>query len=200
MLAPFARRPLTQSPRYVRSLAALPRVPSSRFATPRFSSTTESDSSSTSESDLLKSAETALSDAAELYDQHDVLSKRFEEIVKVVDEVKSLSKEAQPSSHTRSKPVFSKGSDVAKLSAEYKLLNTENAWKLTAAGTGLYKTFFFKTYARCLVSFLPLSLLLRCMLNCQDFIQIIGINSKARSHHPHMSFVGHPIYIYIFLA
>jgi 4a-hydroxytetrahydrobiopterin dehydratase len=112
-----------------------------------------------------------LSDAAELYDQHDVLSKRFEEIVKVVDEVKSLSKEAQPSSHTRSKPVFSKGSDVAKLSAEYKLLNTENAWKLTAAGTGLYKTFFFKTYARCL-----------------DFIQIIGINSKARSHHPHMSF------------
>ncbi|QKX64429.1 uncharacterized protein TRUGW13939_11603 [Talaromyces rugulosus] len=173
MLAPFARRPLTQSPRFVRSLAALPRVPSSRFATPRFSSTAESDSTSTIESGL-KSAETALNDATELYDQHDVLSKRFEEIVKVVDEVKSLSNEAKPSSftsYTRSKPFFSQGSDVAKLSAEYKLLTTENAWKLTTAGTGLYKTFFFKTYSRGL-----------------DFIQIVGINSKAKSHHPHISF------------
>lgn len=73
----------------------------------------------------------------------------------------------------------------------------QNGWKLDAENESIIKKFHFKTFTKCLVSS---SFILPTRSKAlQDFVQIVGIRSKSRNHHPSMGVVSRDFCIRSFL-
>ncbi|KAK8251955.1 pterin-4-alpha-carbinolamine dehydratase family protein [Phyllosticta capitalensis] len=67
-------------------------------------------------------------------------------------------------------PKFAPGSDESSMTQKTDALVQQYGWELDAEEMGLRKTFHFKTYTKAL-----------------DFLNIIGVRSKSRSHHATMT-------------
>ncbi|KAL1995399.1 hypothetical protein VTN49DRAFT_1586 [Thermomyces lanuginosus] len=67
-------------------------------------------------------------------------------------------------------PVFAEGVDREQALPRINALLDQGQWKLDEERMGLLKTYYFKTYTKCL-----------------DFSQVIGIRSKSKNHHSTMT-------------
>ncbi|KAK7534669.1 pterin 4 alpha carbinolamine dehydratase-domain-containing protein [Phyllosticta citricarpa] len=74
------------------------------------------------------------------------------------------------SSSIQMAPKFAPGSDEGLLAQQTQALVQEHGWELDQEEMGLLKTFNFKTYTKAL-----------------DFLNVIGVRSKSRSHHATMT-------------
>ncbi|CRG83292.1 hypothetical protein PISL3812_00643 [Talaromyces islandicus] len=119
MFTQLVRRPLTQSPRYLRPLADLPSAA--------------------------------------------LLRERFRR-----DPRRSLStRESETTNSPPGGPIFSAGSDIAKLSAAYNLLTENHSWELINSRQGISKVYSFRSYTKNL-----------------DFALSVGRQGNYKNHHP----------------
>lgn len=118
----------------------------------------------------------------------------------------------RPSVETAS---FAEHANSEELSNSLRVLLAEKEWVLDDEGTGVSKTYWFKTYTKCLVCFLffffslpsSFSLVLYLWTDCglirnpcQDFTQVVGIRSKSKNHHPTITIVSAqwaPVYSWV---
>lgn len=93
----------------------------------------------------------------------------------------------------RMDPVFADGVDQEKLSVPLRSLIEQKQWALDEDRAGVVKTYYFKTYTKCLVCS-HLSSHLSFILSTykwilQDFTQVVGIRSKSKNHHSTITLV-----------
>lgn len=83
-------------------------------------------------------------------------------------------------------PKLSEGQDESQVIKDAEEL-LEREWQLDDNSMGLRKMFFFKSYTKALVCLMMLQDWdSNTELMSQDFVQVVGIRSKSKNHHPVM--------------
>ncbi|KAH8688855.1 putative MFS monocarboxylate transporter [Talaromyces proteolyticus] len=76
-------------------------------------------------------------------------------------------------------PLFAPGVDPAQNTAPLQSLLEQSLWSLDADRMGVTKTYYFKTYTKCL-----------------DFVQVVGIRSKSKNHHSTMTVKSGSVHVH----